>query len=174
MIDSLLRRGEYDEIGKITGYIHDVADENRVEKYCDNLMINVILSTMMEKAHSLDIAIQSDILVPRDVLVNDYEFASVIANLFENALISVRNFERERKWIDLKVQYTDTDLLIQTKNEYEGEIIFDSVTGLPKSRKSGNHGLGMQSALVFSERIGGSIGCYCDNGIFRIILYAKF
>lgn len=174
MIDALLKQGEYDEIGKIIDYINDVVDENRVVKYCDNLMINVILSTMMEKAHSLDIAIQSEILVPRDIVVNDYEFASVIANLFENALISVKDFEKERKWIDLKIHYTDADLLIQTKNEYEGEIIFDSETGLPKSRKSGNHGFGMQSALVFSERIGGSIGCYCDSGVFRIILYAKF
>ena len=58
-------------------------------------------------------------------------------------------------------------------NQYKEEILIDSVTGLPKSKKGGNHGLGMQSILGFSEKIHGSLGCYLNNGIFDIVLFAK-
>lgn len=38
---------------------------------------------------------------------------------------------------------------------------------------SKNHGLGMQSVQEFSNRIGGNIGCYCEDGMFHIMLFAK-
>ena len=63
---------------------------------------------------------------------------------------------------------------MQVKNEYEKEIIFDPYTGLPRSRKGENHGLGMQSVSAFSNKIGGNIGCYCENGTFNIVIFAKF
>ena len=60
------------------------------------------------------------------------------------------------------------------KNEYQGEIHFDSITGLPKSKKGGSHGLGMQSAQAFSDKLGGAIDCFLEDGFFWIILFAKF
>ena len=60
------------------------------------------------------------------------------------------------------------------KNEYDKEIILDSVTGFPKSTKGENHGLGMQSVLAFAEKIGGETGCYFEAGIFNVMLFAKF
>ena len=68
----------------------------------------------------------------------------------------------------------NNQLFIQIKNEYEGEIILDSTTKLPKSKKNENHGWGMQSILSFSKKIDGTVGCYLNNGIFDIMLYAKF
>ncbi|MDE7016488.1 MAG: ATP-binding protein, partial [Lachnospiraceae bacterium] len=65
-------------------------------------------------------------------------------------------------------------LLLQMKNAYEKEMLFDSVTGLPKSIKGKDHGLGMKSISAFSEKIGGNIGCFCENGIFHIMIFAKF
>ena len=42
MIDALLSQEEYGEIRKITEYIHGVTDENKVIRYCDNLIIHRI------------------------------------------------------------------------------------------------------------------------------------
>ncbi len=175
MINSLLSQGEYAEIKKITEYIIGVTDDNKVIKYCDNIIIQTILSQMSDKAHSLDIDIWLDVMIPKLLQVSDYELASVIANLLENAIICVKDFdEKEKRYIDAKLHCTPEHLLIQIKNEYEKEIIFDSLTGLPKSKKGNSHGLGMQSVSAFSDKIGGNIGCFCENAVFQIIVYAKF
>lgn len=175
MIDSLLSQGEYGEIRKITEYINGVTDENKVIKHCDNIVIDSILSSMIGKADSLDVDIRPDVSVPKDPPVNKYELAAVIANLLENALICVKDFEqKERRYIEAKIHCTQEHLLIQIKNECEKEIIFDPFTGLPKSKKGRGHGLGMQSISAFSDKIGGNIGCFCENNIFCMIIFAKF
>ena len=60
------------------------------------------------------------------------------------------------------------------KNECQEALVFNPATGLPKSSKGAAHGLGMQSILAFSEKIDGNIDCFLENGMFFIILFAKF
>lgn len=174
MIDHLLDQKEYGEVKKIVKYINEVVDENKITKYCHNLIVNTVISNMMEKARSLDISVSLNLLIPKELPVNVYEFASVIANLFENALICAEDLEKRKKYVEVKVHFTAAHLILEFKNEYEKEIVLDSVTGLPKSKGGKTHGFGMQSVLAFADRIGGNVGCHCENGIFRIILFAKF
>ena len=134
----------------------------------------MILSDVIKQAHSRGIEIILDAQVEKEIPVNDYEFATVIANLFENAMICVNALKIKKRYINAKIHCTQASLLIDMKNEYEKEIIFDPATGLPVSQKGHNHGFGMQSVLSFSNKIDGNIGCYCENGIFHFILYAKF
>ena len=173
MISHLLDQQEYDEIRKTLHYIDDVTDENKIVKYCNNLMVNTIVSKMMKRADSFHVRVNLDLAVERDLPVNNYEFTAVIANLFENALICVKDFTADKRQTDIIIHCSDRQLFIQTKNAYEKEIIFDSQTGLPKSDKGANHGLGMQRALAFSEKIGGTIDCFCEDGLFHLILFAK-
>lgn len=174
IIDSLLEQKKYEEIKEVNEHISHIAEENKIKEYCSNLIVNTILSNMMAKALSFDIKVDLDARIPKKIPINDYEFTLVIANLFENAIHCVKDYTKEKRYIEVKIHCLKDYLLIRTKNEYEGELMLDSVTGLPKSQKSGNHGLGMQSILAFSEKWGGTIGCYPDNGIFQIMLFVRF
>lgn len=174
IIDSLLAQKNYEEIREINKRVSRIAQENRVAEYCSNLIVNTILANMMEKARLFDIKVKLDAKIPKEIPVDAYELTLVVANLFENAVYCVKNFTKEKRYIEITVHCLQDHLFIQTKNEYEGDILLDASTGLPKSKKSGNHGLGMQSILAFSEKTGGTIGCYPDNGIFHIMMFAKF
>lgn len=173
-IDSLLNQQEYDEIRNITGHIKEVVDENRIPRYCENLVVNTVLTTMAEQAQSFQIALLSDITITHEIPVNEYEFAMVLANLMENAMHSVKTLEPDKRSINVKVHCNAEHLLIDMENECAQEIFFDSTTGLPKSRRGKGHGLGMQSVQAFCDKLGGTIDCYCENNRFRIILYVKF
>lgn len=173
-IDSLLNQKEYEEIRNITGHIHEVVDENKITRYCENLVINTVLMTMAERAQSLQITIRSDIAIPHQIPVNEYEFAMVLANLLENAIHSVENLEVEKREIHAKLRCTAEHLLIDLENECTQEVCFDSATGLPKSQKGKGHGLGMQSVQAFCDKLNGTITCYCENNRFRIIMFVKF
>ncbi len=174
MIESFLDQEEYTEIKNITGHINEVVNENKVNQYCENLIVNTILMKMAEQAKSLQITLHLDVLIPRQLPVNEYEFAMVLANLLENAVFSTKNASLSEKSIDAKIHCVKEYLLIDMENECEQEVRFDSVTGLPKSRRGKGHGLGMQSVQAFCDKMGGTIDCYCENNRFRIILYVKF
>lgn len=174
IIDSLLEQGEYDEIKKVIDHINTVADENKVTRYCGNMVANTMLSCIMEKASSLGVEIQRDIVIPREIPVDSYGFAMVVANLFENAINCVKDFTERRKFVDAKIRCEKNYLLIHMKNEYEKEVLFDPETGLPVSLRGKDHGFGMQSVQAFADKIGGDLCCYCEDGMFQIVLYAKF
>lgn len=174
MIDALLNQGEYDEIRSITGHINEVVNENKVNRYCENLVINTILMKIAEQAQSFQITLHLDVIVPRQIPVNEYEFAMILANLLENAVISLKSADPSKKYIDAKIHCTKEYLLTDIENECEEEVTFDSITGLPKSRKGKGHGLGMRSVQAFCDKLNGNIDCYCENNRFRIILFAKF
>lgn len=174
MVDSLLAQGEYEQIKKITEHINEVTDDNKIVRHCSNIILNSILSEMESRARSSDVEIHFDILLPEKLPCNDYELASVLANLLENAITHVKDLEKGKRYADIKIHCGEDHLLVETKNEYEGELVFDPFTGLPKSEKGKHHGLGMQSVSAFSDKIGGDIGCFCEDGIFRILLFAKF
>lgn len=172
-IDSLLNQQEFDEIRNITGHIKEVVDENRIPRYCENLVVNTVLTAMAEQAQSFQIALLSDITIDHEIPVNEYEFAMVLANLLENAMHSVKTLEPARRSINVKVHCTAEHLLIDIENECAEQIHFDSTTGLPKSKKGKGHGLGMQSVQAFCDKLGGTIDCYCENNRFRIIMFVK-
>ncbi len=174
MIDSLLEQEEYDEIRNITGHINEVVDENKVNRYCENLVINTILLKMAQQAQSLHISLRLNVLVADRIPVNEYEFAMVLANLLENAVFSVKDLEPPHKWVEAKIHCTAEYLLLDMENKCSKEIAFDSITGLPKSNRGKGHGLGMQSVQAFLNKLDGQLDCYCENGRFKIILYAKF
>ena len=128
----------------------------------------------MDQAHVRGIEVRHDIRTGKDQQVSSCELAVVMANLFENALNCVAEFVENEPWISIKLHSTEDYLLLQVENEYGREIPFDAVSGLPKSGKGSAHGFGMQSAQAFSDKIGGSLGCYCEEGVFHIMIYAKF
>lgn len=174
MINSLLDQGKYEEIRNVTDHINEVVEENKVKRYCENLVINTILSKMVELAESFEITFNMDLRIPKQLPVNEYEFAMVLANLLENAVFSVKELCSEQKYINAKIHCSKDHLLIDMSNACEEALEFDSLTGLPKSRKGKNHGLGMQSVLTFSEKLGGNIECFCEDNKFRIILFVDF
>lgn len=174
MLSLLLEQGEYEEVKKVIAHVNHMAEEHRVRKYCKNLIVNTIISKMMERAEQYQIQVNLDLGITKEIPVNDYEFTAVIANLFENAIICVRDYQKEKRYIDIKIHCNEERLLVQMQNEYEGEVALDPVNGLPKSRKGENHGLGMQSFQAFSEKIGGDFTCVCKDGVFLLMLFAKF
>ena len=173
MIDSLMNQGEYDEIRNITGHINEVVNDNKIDRYCENLIINTLLTQMVGQAKSFHIALHLDVMIPREIPVSEYAFAMVLANLLENAVHSVKNTEPSKRYIDGKIHCTTEYLLIDMENECENELLFDSLTGLPKSQKGKGHGLGMKSVQAFCDKLGGNIDCYCENNKFRIIMFVK-
>lgn len=174
MIDSLLDQGEYEGVKRIAGHINEVVDDNKIPRYCENLIVNTILLKAAEQAQAFCIELRLDVQVPRSIPVNEYEFAMILANLLENAVSCVKGLELSKRYVTAKIHCAEGHLLVDMENVCEGEITFNPATGLPRSNRGEGHGLGMQSVLAFCDKLGGNIGCYCENGKFRIVLFANF
>lgn len=174
MIDSLLEQKEYDKIRELAGHLSESAHEHKISVYCKNIIANSVLSDMMEKARACGVDVNLDALIPETIPVNDYELASTIANLLENAIDCAGALAQEKRRVDVRLRCGADHLLIQISNPCEKEIVFDPLTGLPESTRGKGHGFGMKSVSAFSDKIGGQLGCYCENHCFFVLMVAKF
>lgn len=174
MINSLLEQNEYQEIQKIIANVQDVADDTKIHKYCENIKVNSIISSLMERAEALEIEIGYSINVPETLSVNDLELASVIANLLENAIHSVKELDKPERKVDMLVRCMDKRLIIEVKNKCGKGVVFNPVTGLPLSSQGKEHGMGLQSVSAFADKIGANFDCYCEGSIFIVRMLANF
>lgn len=122
MIDALLNQQAYDEIRNVTAHIKVVSDENKIVKYCENLMANSIISHMMERARQYGVSVQLEAAVPRELPFNNYEFAAVIANLIENAVRCVSGLQTEEKCVETKIECDEKHVLIHVQKHMKKKL----------------------------------------------------
>lgn len=156
-IDSLLNQQEYDEIRNITGHIKEVVDENRIPRYCENLVVNTVLTAMAEQAHSFQIALLSDITITHEIPVNEYEFAMILANLLENAMHSVKTLAPAKRSINVKVHCNAEHLLIDMENNVHRKFSLILQPDFPRAKREKDMALECRAyrrfAISWAERL---------------------
>lgn len=168
MMNTLLEQKEYDKVKLILEDIQKTSDNTIIKKYCDNIMINNIISTYMIKAEESGIKFDSDVIIPEEISLNIIQLGSVFANLTENAVYSAKHVKKGDKFVHIFSRYTKDHLIIEIKNSYVGKVLFDSDTHLPISSKGEGHGLGIQSVEAFVNETNSNFDCYCENNIFTV------
>ena len=171
----LLRDKKYEEAEQILSRDLDDIEHSKVKRYCENVIINSIMSGMARKAESMDVKLRILSAVPEYQEINDREFAILIANLIENALIAVRDLEEKDRVVEFKVKNIRGEkMILEVKNPCYQEVEFSKITGLPVSHKGEDHGFGMISVQEFVKKYHGDIDCYVENNEFVIRIFVDF
>lgn len=173
-LKSLLGQKQYKEAEEILMSEEKKIEDTRIIKYCENVQVNSIVSVMMEKAKALKVAVVLDLRLPEVLPVNSLDLASVIANLFENAIYSMLSLAEEERGVTILGRCVDDRLILELENPCREVLKINPVTKLPMSTKGEGHGIGLQSVAAFAEKVGAHFDCYCEKGIFTARLLAKF
>ena len=92
---------------------------------------------------------------------------SLFGNAISNAIEAMTSIDETQRVLKLKVQTQGKMLMIHVENPCK-EISFDH-DGLPLTKKnSKDHGYGMRSMKLISEKYGGNLNCYTENDIFYL------
>lgn len=96
---------------------------------------------------------------------------ALFGNILDNAIEAVSQIsDVERRCIGLHVQSFPGFVSIMTDNYYEGKIIFKN--GLPVTLKENkfDHGFGLKSIRLITEKYDGEMHINVEDGIFRLTL----
>lgn len=165
-IQALISSGSYEKIGAYITSIQSDIDDITPTKYCQNELINLILSTYVIKAgnqYTLDIQAN----VPDNITVSDTHLCVLLSNALENALNSTAN--TNDKSIHIRLTTRASSLMLQISNPFCGDLIWKN--GLPLSPNT-NHGYGVRSIAAIVDSYNGQYEFSADNHIFtlRILL----
>lgn len=155
-------------ISEAQNYLNKL-DENLnktiIEKYCDNYIINVILSSYIKRAKNENINVTFQVDISENIEIDNIELGLIFANAIENATIACKKIENyaDRK-IDITCKTHYNQLYIQICNSYIGEILFEGEQPISKDI---NHGYGTRSIVAIADAFNGIYSFSAENGVFK-------
>ena len=146
-----------------------------------NPITDVILHQKKQEAEKQNISFEADFIYPDKQQIDVYDIGIVLNNALENA-IEAGSTVPGKKSISLRSYMKGNLFFIEVENDFGGEIIFDSETGLPVSSKEDKklHGLGMENIQRCAKKYMGDIDITIRNMGDRkkfnltIMMYEKY
>lgn len=168
-ISSYIEHGDTD---KAKSYIHEIiasADKTATKKYCENEIVNMILSSYENEISEKGISFHYSIQIPAKLPVSDVDFTAILSNGLENAIHAVLGLDPDKRSIALDLRINDDKLLLSIKNPYAHKV--ELLDGIPQAQGTG-HGLGTQSIKYVTEKLNGNCQFIAKNGQFalRVVL----
>ncbi|MDE7430292.1 MAG: ATP-binding protein, partial [Lachnospiraceae bacterium] len=123
-----------------------------------NPITDVIIHQKKQEAEKRNISFEADFTYPDKQQIDVYDIGIVLNNALENAIEASSN-ATGKKSISLRSYMKGNLFFIEVENDFWGEIIFDSETGLPVSSKADKqlHGLGMENIQRCARKYMGGI-----------------
>ena len=175
LLIELLHSHKYKEAEKVFYHDMEYIKGRRFVTYCENNIINCILCSMERKAKELGITLQIKSAVPEEQEVDDYELATLIANLIENAIHAVQKLKEEERIIEFMIKNrSGKSLLLEVKNLCDEKVKFSRKTKLPISEQGSEHGFGMVSIQEFVKKYQAEFDCYIENRKFIVRIFILF
>lgn len=146
-----------------------------------NPITDVILHQKKQEAEKQNISFEADFIYPDKQQIDVYDIGIVLNNALENA-IEAGSTVPGKKSISLRSYMKGNLFFIEVENDFGGEIIFGSETGLPISSKEDKklHGLGMENIQRCAKKYMGDIDITIRNMGDRkkfnltIMMYEKY
>ncbi len=161
--------GDYESVKALLTQMGAKVEETRVRHFCRNTALDSVLNSYagMAKRQSVSFYCRAD--VPQELPFDVFSFATVIANLLENALSAASQLASDG-YVRFTIQQVKGQLAVSVVNPYRGTCDISPVTGLPVSHGGPGHGYGLRSVQSFVSSIHGDFDYDTAGGLFTVRL----
>lgn len=168
VLTGLLADGKVEDARDYLSRLSDAAGELKVWQYCQNPVVNSVLSVFHEQALAQGITTDFQVEFPTDPPIDPLELGVVLANALENAINACQKVTAAEKRVCLIFRYFGDRLIFQVTNPYAGTIAFDE-NGEPVAMREG-HGNGCRSIAAFSKKYHSTVDYQAENGVFTLCI----
>jgi hypothetical protein len=168
-ISTYIENGDAEKAKEYISTIIAAADNTAMQKYCNNELVNMILSSQENEIKEKGIRFHYSIQIPAKLPFSDVDFTSILSNGLENAIHAVSSLDPSERTIIMDLHMNDDKLLLSIKNSYSHDI--EMLDGIPQAKEPG-HGLGTQSIKYVTEKMKGNCQFVAEDGQFalRVVL----
>lgn len=174
MINSYLEEDRKEEIRELLKELNEHVNETRTVRYCENLAINGILAHCARQATEQKIRFEADMEIPQKMQINEFEFATVVSNLLENAINAAAKIEDEKlRFVIASAHGVKGKVIFHISNGCLKEPEISKSTGLPVSTSGESHGYGMQSVRAFVNKNDAMFDFTWKDNVFSVKMLVK-
>ena len=170
-IKGLVRNGSYGDIEQYIDHMDESMDVFELTIKTGNTVTDVIVNDKQKAAEKQGIQFQSEFSYPKSDGYNAYDIGVIINNLLQNALEACEKMAEGKRYIYLSGRQKKKFYMINVKNSFEGEVIFDTKTNLPLSTKGKNialHGIGLSNVKREADKYMGDVDIRVKKNEFSV------
>lgn len=161
----LVAQGKKDEALTFLDAAQMQLDQKKSVHWCQPPILDAMFSTYFEQARRQGIQVETSIVLPERLPVDEGELAIVFANALENAIEACVKLPAARRRLRCRV-IARPGLMLDISNPCDGPVTFNPL-GLPVSDRQG-HGLGVRSISAFCKKYGAGLKFRWENGWFSL------
>lgn len=144
----------------------------RIDKYCENSMINTMLVLKRREAEAQNITVRIAAEAPQDVKIEDVDLCSIMGNLMDNAMEACAKVPVER-WMDVKIGTRAGFLFVVVENCYDGILLQKNDELLTTKEDTENHGYGTKILRQIASKYQGEVSFAAESTVFRARIMLK-
>ncbi len=131
-----------------------------------NLAADSILNYKLTHAAEADIQIKAEILLPKDISIEQDDMFIIFGNLLDNAIESCEKV-MDNKFIHLTTRYEQGTIFILLKNSCNGKINKNGEQFISDKPNPQMHGIGLQSIRTAVSKYNGEMKIQYNNTVFE-------
>lgn len=122
VLEALYHSGTIDQASSYASTMANVIEENYPRSYSDNKMLNIILYDKEKKANDYGITMLYEVENVNISFISDYDLATILCNLFDNAITECKKLEKQKREIRFKLRKVNGFIVLCMENEIPGSI----------------------------------------------------
>ena len=131
-----------------------------------NAVTDVILQEQKREAEKLQISFRSAFYYPKDTAINAFDISVILNNALQNAI----EYAQQSKTPNLSIRsyHRNNAYMIEVCNSFDGELQWDTESGLPvtSKEKADGHGYGLLNIRRVARKYSGDIAIDVKDGEF--------
>lgn len=141
-------------------------EKNAKIPFCENTLINAVLSEYRTKAEQEGLEFSARIQMPKELACDEAEFCVMLSNLLENSLDAAKSY------IAISIKHLNHQLSLNVKNDYEGELKKSAANNYLTTKPQGS-GLGLKSVEAILKSNSGFLKIEDTDGVFDVFATLK-
>lgn len=175
LIRNCLENGQPEQIKEILDQTEEEFQRVTEKKFCNNVVLNGAIAVYEGKAREQNIMFQCQARLPEQLeQLNEFEFATVVMNLLDNAVRAAAQIPEEQfRQVWIKIHPVKSQIFLEVSNTFAGNHKISRVTGFPLSDQGEGHGLGMRSVQAYANKNQALFKYSIENGKFCVQLLTQ-
>lgn len=165
LLAELLGEKKYEEALAYTQKFDNYTLETTVKSYCENVVVNAVLSSHLSTTEVLGIEVTCKAVLPVMLDIDEMELCVVLSNLLENAIENCHS-ENGVSILDISIKKNKGQLCIRIQNSFDGMAQQDENGAYLSTKPQG--GIGLKSVAAIVEKHHGAINIAHTSKVFTV------
>lgn len=171
IMNRLLLNNKIEEAIEYSSKMHDAISSQFKDVFnTGNPILDAILTEKIQKAKSLNIDVEHEILMPKNIKINAVDFCAIFANIFDNAIEACMKLE-ENRYIKFSISSKNNLITCKVRNSIKAGSVKENYETTKENKEE--HGLGLESIKRAIKKYDGYVKIESNDDWFEIafVLY---